>query len=423
MKKSLSLAFLFLLLAFTSPCQEKLKALFIGNSYTYVNELPVLIAQIALSNGDTLLHDQSTPGGYTFELHTQNAVTLSKINAAPWDYVVLQEQSQLPALHPDSVAVTTYPFADTLNRLIKANDSCSVTLFYMTWGRKNGDVQNCPTYPPVCTYEGMQARLRESYLEMGGMFGAPNSPVGVAWKHTRDLYPAIELYSSDESHPSLNGSYLAACTFYGAMFHKSPVGCYVPPGILPNDADVLQQIAYHTVFDSLAVWSVDTTDVHAAFTAEMVAPGCFQFTGQSLNADRYYWSFGDGGSSTEESPLHCYTAMGDYQVILVASDGCKSDSASSSIVITAVRENAPDGTTLSITPDPAGNCITVRFQDAAGPLLPEIFDPAGRPVACSAPVLSPGQAVIDVSQLPAGLYILRLRGLQSASAARFLIAR
>lgn len=40
--------------------------------------------------------------------------------------------------------------------MIKAN-------FYETWGRKNGDQANCPNYSPLCTYVGMQDRLKSPY--------------------------------------------------------------------------------------------------------------------------------------------------------------------------------------------------------------------------------------------------------------------
>ena len=44
--------------------------------------------------------------------------------------------------------------------------SCTEPLFFMTWGRKYGDQQNCQFYPPICTLCGYKQRLRESYLEM-----------------------------------------------------------------------------------------------------------------------------------------------------------------------------------------------------------------------------------------------------------------
>jgi hypothetical protein len=315
---------LLFLLAFFLPAQSQQlkKVLFFGNSYTYVNDLPGLFTQVAKSQGDSVACDQSTPGGFTFRMHTLNPVTQVLISETDWDFVVLQEQSQLPSWPPDSVQILVYPYADTLNRWVKTHDSCTTTLFYMTWGRRTGDLENCPWYPPVCTYEGMQGRLRDSYLEMGQMFSARVSPVGVAWQHTREMFPAIGLYAADGSHPSICGSYLAACTFYGVIFQKSPAGAWYPASIPSDTAQILQQIAWHTVVDSLPVWYIDTTKVHAGFTAEYLGGGTYRFTNTSLNATQYTWDFGDQDHSTETDPVHTYAAPGSYLVTLIAGRQC-----------------------------------------------------------------------------------------------------
>ena len=80
MKKFLIVLFFIPLFVFS---QQKKEVLFIGNSYTYVNNLPDLVKQIALSFGDSLIHDSSTPGGANFNTHTNNTQTLAKINQQP----------------------------------------------------------------------------------------------------------------------------------------------------------------------------------------------------------------------------------------------------------------------------------------------------------------------------------------------------
>lgn len=236
--------------------QTTKEVLFLGNSYTAVNNLPLLVSDIATSKGNTLTYDSNTPGGYTLNGHSTNTTSLAKINSNNWDYVVLQEQSQIPSFPQSQVATDCYPYADSLNRFIKENDSCTVTMFYMTWGRENGDASNCAGWPPVCTYDGMQAQLRESYVNMMGYYNAELSPVGAAWKYTRDNDPTIQLYTADESHPSIHGSYLAACVFYAAIFQETPVGAAFPATITSGDALILQQNAHAVVMDSLTVWNI-----------------------------------------------------------------------------------------------------------------------------------------------------------------------
>ena len=172
------------------PAQAQVtEILFIGNSYTYVNDLPLLLKNVALSFGDTIVSDQNTPGGYQLIQHSTNTTTLSKIASRNWDFVVIQEQSQKPSFSPSQVANDVYPYAQILNDSIKSNYSCSESIFYMTWGRKNGDAGNCASNPSICTYAGMQQRLRDSYMQMSSDNNATTSPVGVAWATVRDSFP------------------------------------------------------------------------------------------------------------------------------------------------------------------------------------------------------------------------------------------
>lgn len=119
-----------------------------------------MVAEIASSLEDTLVFDDNLMGGATLEDHTENATSLSKIASQAWDYVVLQEQSLMPSFPQSQVETMVYPFAEILCDSIFANDSCSIPLFFMTWGRENGDQTNCEYYEPLCTYEGMQLELK-----------------------------------------------------------------------------------------------------------------------------------------------------------------------------------------------------------------------------------------------------------------------
>jgi len=109
--------------------------LFLGNSYTYVNDLPQIIHDVTLSAGDTLIFDSHTPGGYQLIDHSTDVITQNKIMTGGWDYVVIQGQSQEPITQ--STQFSNGGFA--LYNLIKQYNPCAVTMSYITWGRKNGD--------------------------------------------------------------------------------------------------------------------------------------------------------------------------------------------------------------------------------------------------------------------------------------------
>ena len=289
------------------------KVLFLGNSYTGVNNLPQLIANAASSTSDTLVFEHYTPGGYTLNQHLGDSTSLSKIMTGDWDYVVLQEQSQLPSLD-------AYDFNPViaLTRLVNQYHPCARVLFYMTWGRKNGDASNCTAWPPVCTYEGMDSLLRLRYLEMADINHAEVSPVGAVWHYLRWNQPAIELYQTDESHPSEAGSYAAACSFYSLLFRKDPA--YIPYNFTLDSttASQIRQAARAVAFDSLAAW--DFREQPTADFGYTIGYGLNEvnFINRSQNAEHYHWDFGDGVSDTAKNPSHSYLANGTYVITLTA---------------------------------------------------------------------------------------------------------
>ncbi len=258
MKKFLLLFLLSLFMPFMYA--EGYKVLFIGNSYTDVNNLPQLIASLAESAGDTLEFSANLPGGSTFHNHLNNSATTALIRQGGWDYVVLQGQSQEPSFPDGQFYNETYPYAQQLCDMIAQYNPDAKTVFYMTWGRKNGDQGNCPYFPPLCTYEGMDSLLFLRYMTMAADFGAEVSPVGALWHYLRDHSSEIELYASDGSHPSLAGSYAAACSFYTVFFRKNPSEISYNPGIAEEAAETIRNAASKVVYDSLAKWFVEIPD-------------------------------------------------------------------------------------------------------------------------------------------------------------------
>ena len=331
--KKLTFQTLFTFLTLATFGQTK-NVLFIGNSYTGVNNLPVLTKNLALSLQDTLNIDSNTPGGTTFNSHTNNATSLAKIAQGNWDYVILQAQSQEPSFPPSQVSAQTYPYAAILVDSILSANECTIPLFYMTWGRQNGDAGNCASYPVICTYDGMQSRLRESYLEMAIDNESEVSPVGAAWKYVRDNHPTINLYSADESHPSAAGSYLAACVHYASIYKKSPVGASYTFSLTSGDAAILQNVAHLIVMDSLENWNFGVREISGNFNTAPGTAANIDFTNTSLNATDYFWDFGDGMTSSLENPTHDYSFAGNYSATLIVSNSCGADTISQIISVT-----------------------------------------------------------------------------------------
>jgi PKD repeat protein len=325
----------FVFLIATAVFSQSKRVLFIGNSYTSYNNLPLLTQHIALSFNDTLFTDSNTPGGHTFNNHSTNATTLNKIASGTWDFVVLQAQSQEPSFSPAQVAAQTFPYAEILVDSIRSANPCAIPLFYMTWGRQNGDASNCANYPPICTFDGMNARLRESYLEMAVDNVSQVAPVGAAWKYVRDTYPTINLYNADQSHPSLVGSYLAACVHYAMIFKKSPVGSSFISTLNSTVAANLQLAAKLVVLDSIEKWIHTPEPLSADFTVSQII-NSVDFLSNSVNATDYLWNFGDGNTSNLENTQHTYANEGNYSVQLIASNECETDTSTVSVLISSI---------------------------------------------------------------------------------------
>jgi hypothetical protein len=185
---------------------EPIRVLFIGNSYTYFNDLPWLTQQLAVSARETrpLETEMIVVGGATLKSHWERGEAKKRIRAKRWDYVVLQEQSNLPITNPKLMS----NYARLFDAQIKLVNS--QTLFYLTWAKSNR--------PET------QQILTDSYMEIARELGAKVAPVGIAWKLIHEANPSLKLYDSDGSHPSPVGSYVAACVFYSTFYQKSPLG-------------------------------------------------------------------------------------------------------------------------------------------------------------------------------------------------------
>lgn len=303
--------------------QDTLRALFIGNSYMGVNNLPQMVSDLTTSLNDVLYFDSNTPGGQTFQSHAANPVNYQKMAVQPWDYIILQGQSQEPSFPFNQVNTATLPYAVQLADSAKAIQPCSQVNYFMTWGRQNGD----PQWDSINTFDKMNQRLRDAYLRIADSASASVSPVGVAWKYIRDNYPNINLYQQDGSHPSLEGSYLAACVFYTSLFHQASTGSAYNPGIDQNTATILQQVGSAIVLDSLNTWKLIHTDSTLQANASYSSiPGASlqSFTASANQTANFTWYFPDGSIEIGANVGFEYQ-LTSYQVMLVAEGLCDTD--------------------------------------------------------------------------------------------------
>lgn len=195
---------------------DSINILWIGNSYTFYNDLPKMVEEIGKRNGVDISTSKILKGGEKLSGHLTNPELHEKIKEGNWDYVVIQEFSSTPAYSTKYVAENIMPYAAEIDSLVKNYSPQAETVYYMTWGHKFGNVRQTD-YPLDDTYETMQERIFTTYTDMAYENDGMLAPVGVAWRNVRKNHPEIELYIEDNFHPSLEGSFLAANTIYATM--------------------------------------------------------------------------------------------------------------------------------------------------------------------------------------------------------------
>lgn len=192
-----------------------IRILFIGNSYTYVNNLPAMLSRLAESSRPVrMLHGEfAGVGGGTLMSHWRGGRAVEMIRGGAWDYVVLQEQSMLAGSRVNGRPIMGDPETSGFYEAARLFDaeikkSGARTVFYLTWARK--------------TRPEMQARLNDAYVRIARELNALLVPAGPAWQRARQQHPGIELYVEDGSHPSSAGTFLAAAVFYATLFGDKP---------------------------------------------------------------------------------------------------------------------------------------------------------------------------------------------------------
>ena len=202
--------------------ESSIKLLFIGNSFTARNNLPGLIAQLAASRGLRIEHRLISAGGASLRRHWNGGEAIKAIREGGYEFVVLQEQSTLPVKNAKRMHESVRLFDEAIK------SAGAKTVLYMTWAR-----QHSP--------ESQQA-ITDAYKTIGQELGAIVVPVGVAWQSFVKKHDEPVLYDRDQSHPSLAGSYLAACVFLRTLLKEKLERSEVT-GLTEKDVGLLQKAA------------------------------------------------------------------------------------------------------------------------------------------------------------------------------------
>ena len=145
------------------------------------------------------------------------------------DAVIISDCSLCP-IHPNTKE-SFYEYVKKHSNTIRENNA--MPLLFMTWGYKNK-----PT---------MYEELKKEFIKVANLNNLLLIPAGEAFHLGNKSYPEINLYTSDNRHPSEEGTYLAASVVFATLFGRSTEGNVGVGNIEPSVAFKLQKIADKTV--------------------------------------------------------------------------------------------------------------------------------------------------------------------------------
>jgi hypothetical protein len=222
---------------------ETKKILFIGNSYTMTSSIPGVFSKLAKSKGKNIEVEIAASKGGDFFSHVMSASVDNMLQSQKWDYIILQEQTQIPAspYYRDS---KMYPAARKLVAKIRSLGAEAV--FFQTSGNRNGWPEGGQD-----NYKSMQQEIINGYSQIANELNVPVAPVGQAWQAAMDKISGVNLWL-DGRHPSEQGAYLAACVFYAQIFRDSPEGANYIASLPDEFAGQIQQIAADVVLSNIS---------------------------------------------------------------------------------------------------------------------------------------------------------------------------
>lgn len=180
-----------------------MKILFIGNSKTYRQNMPLIFKRLVEKSGKDISIDKATkPGACLLELYDEIEV-LEKINSEKWDYVVIQERT-IKALQ-DDISEFEEGSVKLVNAILKNNSETQI--IYNACGvHSDFSVEEYET-------------TNNHYEQIAKITNGKVCYQGSAFIGFHNLFPEIELYE-DKQHPTLVGAYLSACCLYDTIYNE-----------------------------------------------------------------------------------------------------------------------------------------------------------------------------------------------------------
>jgi gliding motility-associated-like protein len=325
----------------------------------------------------SLLTTQATGGTPYYDFHW-SGTDGTEYNSNQWEvgplvtttYSLVVTDSHDCSSTPRTSIVTVHPDLEILSVLTSNDTICPgdpAKVYVDVEGGNGGPylmtLQNGTVVPsPFNVYPDTTTMF---YITLEDMCGTPsvldsiniivrNIPGNIFVVEDVDGCPPFAAYFTEET-PDMGQTYLWRFGDDGFSTDKSPIHIYEEPGVYTVTLEVTDDfgcLSTRTVENMVEVYQGPTSLFEATpEIVSMLAPE-IEFINYSVEADNYYWFFGDGDSSLFVSPRHLYPTIGEYEVILVAETANSCRDTTSRVII--VRNEFAFYMPTSFTPNGDG---------------------------------------------------------------------
>ncbi len=350
---------------------------------------------------DTLPQLNLTPGNTTEGLYRC-------VVSSPCAGTLISDQVQLTVQEAPVAAFDAVAAGDGLFQFL--NNSLNATTWHWDFGDGNSSTEENPVHQfqeegvyPVMLIAGNACGSDTLAVEVNYV---PAPVAAFSLSPAEGCAPLTVSFANNSEGDSLQIEWNFAGGSPATSTDANPVVTYPDAGSFDVHLVVSNSFGADTLFQQEVVL------VHPAPIADFdysVDSLSVQFTNQSQGGSSFFWDFGDGNTSTDENPVHTFSAPGNYEVTLTVSNGpCGATLAKTiSVIPNAVDETAWPG--LRIYPNPSQGIFHLDFGPQASPEKIEIqvFNCLGQVVFKTE--TPERETNLDMSDLPAGVYFLILK--------------